>query len=178
MLGLKIGGCSLRREPRSPLCPRGPRRPGQPHSLCRRSLAGLRGWWMPRPAPVPAPAASFRGPGHVCDGPRDGWVGSGHAAPTSLLEEMSPGEGGQNCFVCGNVFFFYASASGHLTLLPTHTELPLHPGPGLAVPVCVCVLSRARLWDPADCNLPASSVRGFPSTSAGAGCHFLSRGSS
>lgn len=75
-------------------------------------------------------------------------------------------------------FFFTLLHQDNLTLLPTHTELPLHPGPGLAVPVCVCVLSRARLWDPADCNLPASSVRGFPSTSAGAGCHFLSRGSS
>ena len=46
-------------------------------------------------------------------------MGCGQEPPTSLLEEMSPGEGGQGGFVCGSVFFFNLLNQDNLTPLPT-----------------------------------------------------------
>ena len=42
--------------------------------------------------------------------------------------------------------------------------------------VKVKLLSHVRLCDPMDCNISASSLRGFPGKSSRVGCHFLLQG--
>ena len=45
-----------------------------------------------------------------------------------------------------------------------------------AIPICVCAQSCPTLWDPTDCSLPGSSVRGIPRQESWSGSPFPSPG--